>query len=48
MIAITTQLLTSLLGDTFVSWLNCDAIKVLVSLLVIGYVFVLFRTLVNK
>lgn len=48
MISITTQLLTALLGDTLVAWLNCDAIKVLVSMLIISYVFVLFRTLVNK
>lgn len=48
MISTTTALLTELLGTVFVGWLNCEPIRVIVSLLIIGYVFVLIRALVNK
>lgn len=49
MIATTTNLLTALLGDVFTAWLTCEPIKVLLSLLIVGYVVTLFvRLLTNK
>lgn len=48
MISITTQLLTNLLGTVLTGWLSCEPIKVLVSLLIIGYVFALFVRLVKS
>lgn len=48
MIAITTSLLSELLGTVLPAWLTCEPIKVLVSLLIIGYVFALFVRLVKS
>lgn len=48
MIANTTQLITALLGDVLVAWLDSPAVSTLVCLLIVGYVFVLFARLINK
>lgn len=48
MISTTTCLLSALLGDVLVAWLDSPAISTLVALLIVGYVFALFVRLVNR
>lgn len=48
MIALTTQLITQLLGVAVPAWLSCEPVQILCGLLIFGYIVRIFVGLVKS
>lgn len=48
MIALTTQLITELLGTVLPAWLSCEPVEILIGVFVFGYIVSIFLRLLKS